>query len=388
MDGGTYSVSKARAEAAELLREAIARGEVHASLEQWKVMNDLTRCRTEALGGHLYECRSCGASQPRYNSCRNRHCPKCQGGEIAEWLSKREAELLDVPYFHQVFTVPHELNRLILCNKACLLDILFKAQAKALKEVTHRAFGGDVGFFSVLHTWGGKLDFHPHVHCVLPGVVLKLDGAVEKSRSNYFIPRKRLAIVFRAVFLKLQGKAYGSGKILLPTRDEERSFLTLLQQCTTKEWIVYAKRPFAGPEVVLKYLSRYTHRVAISNGRIKDFRDAKVTFAYRDRTRGKKNQKSSCSLPLSEFVRRFLQHVLPKQFVRIRYYGFLANGKRGKALVQLKARFQTALPTAAEPHPTKCSCCGSTELKYVSAMPKQTSTGSMLRQTLQLPSFT
>lgn len=374
-------------ELAELLREAILQGKVQASLEQWKIINNLITCRTEALGGHLYECTSCGAAQPRYNSCRNRHCPKCQGSAIAEWLEKRAGELLDVPYFHLVFTVPHEFNALILHNKAVLLGILFKAVAKSLKDVARRALGGEIGFFTVLHTWGSKLDLHPHIHCVAPGVVLKPDGTAERTRLNYFVSRKKLAIVFRAVFLKLLRKAYTAGRLLLCSDD--RHFLALLAQGAKTEWIVYAKRPFAGPEVVLKYLSRYTHRVAISNGRIKDYHDGKVTFSYRNRTRGKGNNKTTCRLELEEFIRRFLMHTLPKQFVRIRYYGFFAHGKRTKALAYLKALFGKNLTSALpELHPPKCSCCGSLALRYIAEISKVRPSGSDLRQTKQLPALT
>lgn len=376
-------------ELAELLRAAILQRKVHASWEQWKVINDLINCRTQVLGGHLYECTSCGAAQPQYNSCRNRHCPKCQGAEIAEWLSNRADELLDVPYFHLVFTVPHEFNTLILQNKAVVLDVLFKAVAKSLKDVTRRALGGKIGFFSVLHTWGGKLDLHPHIHCVIPGVVLKPDGIAERTRQNYFVSRKKLAIVFRAVFLKLLRKAFTAGKLSLRPGEDEQCFIALLLRCASAEWIVYAKRPFAGPQVVLKYLSRYTHRVAISNGRIKDFRNDRVVFSYRDRTRGKGNKKTTCSLELAEFVRRFLLHVLPKQFVRIRYYGFLANGKRAKALSKLKVTFgQTSAAIAAESRPPKCSCCGSSTLRHLRELPPIKPPGSDQRQHNQLPSFT
>jgi hypothetical protein len=240
------------------------------------------------------------------------------------------------------------------------LGILFKAVAETLKGVSQKTLGGEIGYFSILHTWGGKLEFHPHIHCVVPGVVIKADGSTVKTRDNFFLSKRRLQIVFRAVFLKLLRRAYTSGMLLLHGGGEAQSFVALLHLCAKVQWIVDARKPFAHPELVLKYLARYTHRVAIMNSRIKRYKDGVVTFLYRDKTNG--NQQRSCSMELSEFVRRFLLHVLPRQFVRIRHYGFMACGKRTLVLTALRAHLGTLPHTVLAQNVPCCHCCGSTAL--------------------------
>ena len=189
-------------EIAQIMRDVLDSKELKASKQQWKVINAIIECRTAKLGGHLYKCTECGTEQPRYNSCRNRHCPKCQGSNSAKWLNDREKELLPTPYFHSVFTIPHELNPLVLQNKKLMLNILFKSVSKTLQDVAKTNLGGKIGFFSILHTWGQKLEFHPHIHCVIPGVVIKDNGLIERTRDNYFLPKNVLSTVFRAIFIK------------------------------------------------------------------------------------------------------------------------------------------------------------------------------------------
>lgn len=368
-----------KAELADLLREAAKAGQIYTSRDNWKIVNDIIRCRTAALGGHLFRCTECGKEQPQYNSCRNRHCPKCQGSDIAKWLKKRADELLSVPYFHIVFTVPHDLNPAILHNKALALDILFQAAAKALQAVATRSLKGQIGFFSVLHTWGSKLEFHPHIHCVVPGVVIK-GSAIKKTRKNYFLPQRKLSVVFRAVFLKLLAKADKKGRLKFYNDSDAQSFTTILSACAKTEWVVYAKKPFAGPQTVLKYLARYTHRVAISNSRIQNYSNGQVTFIYRDKTQD--NARRFCCLKLSEFVRRFLLHTLPRQFVRIRHYGFLANSVRKQRLTMLKTKLGKSPYKVQEVQTPLCRCCGKPTLKHIA---KILPSGSSLRKEKLLP---
>jgi len=240
-------------ELAEIMREAAESGTLKASKEQWEVVNAIINCRTASLGGHLYRCGDCGEEQPRYNSCRNRHCPKCQGGDIAKWLEKRQEELLPVPYFHVVFTIPHELNGFVLQNKRLMLNLLFQAVSKTLKEVSKRRLGGEIGFFAVLHTWGQLLELHPHIHCVIPGVIIKADGTAEKMSEKYFLPQRILSTVFRAIFCKMFKKA--QKKLALHGQQKEFTEKAkvdkLMQKLFSKDWVVYAKEPFAGPQAVL-----------------------------------------------------------------------------------------------------------------------------------------
>ena len=353
---------------ADILRSVVKSKEVRASAEQWKVINAIISCRTAALGGHLYRCSECDHSEPRYNSCRNRHCPKCQGADIAKWLKARSAELLPVSYFHTVFTVPHELNPLFLQNKALLFEVLFKAVAETIKEATLSRYGGEAGFFAVMHSWGQKLDFLPHIHCVIPAVVLKKDGTISKSPNNYFIPDRILSKLFRAIFMKhlerVQAKLsfYGQSEYLSDPTELQK----LKRRSVTKDWVVYSKKPFAGAEAVLKYLSRYTHRVAVSNSRIKELSNGQVSFSYKDYSCGSK--KKLLTLSATEFSRRFLLHTIPHRFVRIRHFGFLANASKYKNLCQIRSLLtSTSLQVTTADVAIRCPKCSNGQLLKTSA---------------------
>jgi predicted Zn-ribbon and HTH transcriptional regulator len=292
-----------------------------------KVMQAVSVCRTAELGGHLKRCDSCGFEHPSYNSCRNRHCPKCQSLTKAQWLQKQSAELLPVGYFHLVFTLPHELNRLILANKKPLLALLFKAVGETLLEFGRRRLGGTVGIIAVLHTWDQKLKDHFHLHCLVPAGALSLDQRCwVKARRNFLFPVKALSVVFRGKFLDLLQQAGEKGKIEIPSEK--------LQGLRHKNWIVYAQKPFGSPQTVLDYLGRYTHRVALSNDRILKVDNGEVTLSYRDRSDG--DRKKSMTLDAHEFIRRFLLHVLPDGFMRIRHFGFLANRSKKRALARCR----------------------------------------------------
>jgi len=300
-------------------------------LSHLKVMHAIEVCRTAYLGGHLERCDLCGFERIAYNSCRNRHCPKCQALTKAEWLEKRKAELLPVEYFHNVFTIPHELNQVALYNKKIVFDLLFKTVAETLQEFASdpkHDLGGKIGFTAILHTWDQKLLSHIHLHCVIPAGVLSSDGKRWiQSRKNFLFPVKALSKVSRGKFIDYLKKAFVKGEIIFPRQitdlATEEDFLQLINQLWKKDWVVYSKAPFNGPEKVFDYLGRYTHRVAIANHRIVKAGDGLVTFRYRDRTNGDKcKQMTICA---QEFIRRFLLHVLPDSYVRIRHYGFLAN---------------------------------------------------------------
>ena len=378
-------------EMADIFRDAVEACELKASKEQWKVVNDIMNCRTAVLGGHMYNCQACGKDYPRYNSCRNRHCPKCQGDASARWLSARAKELLPVPYFHLVFTIPHELNGIMLQNKAELLNILFQASAKALNDVAKTRFRGKLGFFSVLHTWGQKLDFHPHLHCVVPGAIIKNDGRVKRTEENYLLAKNVLSPVFRAIFLKALVKAYQKNKLKFHGEQlqfvSSNAFFDLIDSIKTKHWIVYAKKPFAGPQTVLKYLARYTHKIAISNSRILKAENGNVSFSYKDYSNN--DEKKTCTLKSSEFVRRFLMHILPHQFVRIRHFGFLANRKRTKALARLKYLLSHSKPAIAIESQLKrcfsCPHCGSDKILRTFQILPTLKLGSSAHKTKTLP---
>jgi len=301
--------------------------------EQAQVVRDIIRCRTAALGGHRLECDHCGHSEISYNSCRNRHCPKCQSLAKAQWLEARLADLLPVPYFHVVFAPPHTLNPLTWRNKRVLYNILFQAASETLREVAAnpRHLGAQIGFIAVLHTWGQTLLDHAHLHCVVPGGALAPDRtAWIPCREGYFLPVQVLSIVFRGKFLNALENAFHNGDLRFPgaialLRDPAE-FKRLLRSAAAIPWVVYAKAPFAGPEQVLDYLARYTHRVALSNDRLMKLEDGSVTFRYRDYADGNRVKRMTLTAP--EFMRRFLLHTLPKRFVRIRHYGLLSNAAR------------------------------------------------------------
>jgi predicted Zn-ribbon and HTH transcriptional regulator len=302
-----------------------------------KALQAIERCRTAALGGHRDQCSRCGYSAISYNSCRNRHCPKCQGNARHRWLEARRQELLPTPYVHVVFTLPRELAPLALQNKKVIYDLLFRTSAETLLEVARdpRHLGARIGFFSVLHTWNQKLQHHPHVHCVLPAGGLSPDHSRWiPSRRSFFLPVKVLSRVFRGKFTQALKRAFCEGKLgfhgTLKLLAQPKTFSAWLRQLFRNDWVVYSKRPFGGPEHVLCYLGAYTHRVAISNHRLVALADGEITFRWRDSAH--KNKKRLITMPVEEFLRRFLLHLLPRGFVRIRNFGFLANRHRASLL--------------------------------------------------------
>jgi len=347
----------------------------HVSLGQLKVMSAIESCRTAALGGHVARCEKCAHTQIAYNSCRNRHCPKCQGAAAKDWLASREADLLPVPYFHVVFTLPAPIGNIAYYNKAVVYDLLFKASAETLVTIAAdpRHLGARVGVTSVLHTWGSALTHHPHVHMIVPGGGISLDGERWVScRPGFFLPVRVLSRLFRRLFLEKLLAAHQAGRLKFfgnhaPLADAQ-AFAAYLAPLRKTEWVVYSKRPFGGPEAVLAYLSRYTHRVAISNSRLIAVNDAGVTFKWKDyRADGRERQKVM-TLATGEFIRRFLIHVLPPGFHRIRHYGLFASGTRADNIA--RARQLLAMPQseaadtncaeANEPKPPAhpCPCCG------------------------------
>ena len=334
-------MSRPPLEVADLIRAAgpsfIERSRSWLTYQHLKVLRAIERCRTAALGGHVDECSRCGHRAISYNSCRNRHCPRCQGNARERWLEARRRELLPTRYAHVVFTVPHLLAPLALQNKKLIYDLLFAASAETLIEVARnpKNLGAEIGFFSVLHTWNQKLEHHPHIHCVVPAGGLSLDHTRWTSpRYRFFLPVDVLSAVFRGKFVDALRHAFAQGRLgfhgPLGFLAHPKAFHAWLRQLFRQPWVVYCKRPFGGPEHVLRYLGRYTHRIAISNHRLVAFADGQVTFRWRDRAHH--NKKRLMTLPLDEFLRRFLLHVLPKAFVRIRNFGFLANRKRSVLL--------------------------------------------------------
>jgi hypothetical protein len=320
---------KTRPELADIFRQHGERFEKthRVSAAEHKVIRAVTACRTEELGGHLYRCDACDFERPVYNSCRNRHCPKCQSLAKARWLEKQTAELLPMGYFHLVFTLPHEFNRLILANKRIVLALLFKAVSQTLIEFGRSRLGGTLGVIAVLHTWNQTLQDHFHLHCLIPAGALSLDHhRWISARKNFLFPVTALSQVFRAKFLDRLQQACEKGKI--PAADIE------IKASRQKSWNVYAKKPFGSPQTVLNYLGRYNHRVALSNDRILDIENGQVTLSYRDRKDG--DQKKTMTLDAHEFIRRFLLHVLPDGFMRIRHFGFLANRSKKHLLPQCR----------------------------------------------------
>ena len=340
-----------------------------------KVLVAIQGCRTAAMGGHLDQCSACGYRAISYNSCRNRHCPKCQSQARDRWLTERRAELLATPYAHVVFTLPHHLAPLALQNKEVIYGLLFRCSAQTLIEIAAdpKRLGAEIGFFSVLHTWNQKLQHHPHVHCVVAAGGLSCDHThwVRPRSERFFLPERVLSEVFRGKFLEALQHSHASGQLrfhgLLRGLAQPKLFRSLIRQLYAPRWVVYCKPPFGGPERVLRYLGAYTHRVAISNLRLVSFQDDKVTFRWRDSAH--KNKKRLLTLPADEFLRRFLLHVLPRGFVRIRHFGFLSSRRRGRLLPlckQMLARASfTTLCMAAhskrriEPSPLwTCPLCG------------------------------
>ena len=337
-----------------------------------KVLLAITRCRTAALGGHRDQCSNCGHTAISYNSCRNRHCPRCQGNARLRWLQARERELLPTRYVHVVFTLPRELAPLALQNKRQIYNLLFQASSETLLEIARdpRHLGAEIGFFSVLHTWDQRLQHHPHIHCVVAAGGLAPDHTRWISSSHsFFLPVKVLSRVFRGKFVAALKTAFRNNRIefhgQLASLAEPKTFASWLRLLFRQDWVVYSKPPFGGPEYVLRYLGAYTHRVAISNHRLIALTDGSVTFHWRDSAHG--NRKRIMSLPVDEFLRRFLLHLLPHGFMRIRNIGFLANRRRAELLPLcfhlLQQSDQVSAPSASSATPAihshwNCPLCG------------------------------
>jgi len=349
----------------------------HVSLDQLKVMSAIERCRTAALGGHVLRCENCSHTLIAYNSCRNRHCPKCQAAAAKQWLADREAELLPVPYFHVVFSLPGRIADIAYQNKAVIYDLLLTISAEMLLTIAAdpQRLGARIGILSVLHTWGSALTHHPHVHMIVPGGGFSLDGKRwARCRPRYLLPVPVLSALFRRLLLDKLTAAHAAGKLQFFGKHAQlsnaKAFADYLAPLRNSKWVVYCKRPFGGPKEVLRYLARYTHRVAISNRRLIAYDDNGVTFKWKDyRSEGPARHKVM-TLPTHEFIRRFLIHVLSAGFHRIRYYGLLASGRRAVNIA--RARELLALPllpldaikaATAKPDEPKvpehpCPCCG------------------------------
>ena len=351
----------------------------HVSLDQLKVMSAIERCRTAALGGHVARCENdaCAHTTIAYNSCRNRHCPKCQGAAARKWLAEREAELLPVGYFHVVYTVPAPIADIAYQNKRAIYDLLMKAAAETTLTIATdpKHLGARIGITAVLHTWGSALTHHPHVHMIVPGGGLSEDGGRwVSSRPGFLVHVKVLSRLFRGRFLAMLAEAHAQDRLTFfgdhAALADKRAFKRFLAPLRRREWVVYTKEPFAGPEQVLRYLSRYTHRVAISNRRLVAADANAIAFRWKDYRINGPDRWKTMTLAPHEFIRRFLMHVLPKGFHRIRHYGLFANGNRAANIA--RARELLAMPThLAEPedpkavapgephvHPHPCPCCG------------------------------
>jgi hypothetical protein len=349
----------------------------HVSLAQLKVMSAIETCRTSALGGHVERCEDCAHERVAYNSCRNRHCPKCQGAAARQWLEDREAELLPVPYYHVVFTLPAAIVAIAFHNKAAVYDLLFRSAAETLTAIAAdpKHLGTRIGLTAVLHTWGSAMTHHPHVHVIVPGGGLSRDGSRWIAcKPGFFLPVRMLSRLFRRLFLEGLAALHKAGRLaffsdLAPLADQ-RAFAAALAPLRRCAWVVYAKRPFAGPQAVLAYLSRYTHRIAISNSRLIALDEAGVTFKWKDYRIKARDRLKTMTLDAAEFIRRFLLHVLPSGFHRIRHYGLFArtvrarNIDRARQLLaapefspgseRAKADSETETPSSAR----RCPCCG------------------------------
>jgi hypothetical protein len=343
----------------------------HLSLAQLKVMSAIEHCRTAALGGHVEACEDCGQWRIAYNSCRNRHCPKCQGAAARTWLAEREADLLPVGYFHVVFTLPAEVADIAFQNKALVYDLLFKAASETMLTIAAdpKHLGARIGITAVLHTWGSAMTHHPHVHMIVPGGGIAPDASRWiSSRPAFLLPVRVLGKLFRRLFLTRLIALHDAGRLgffgAMAHLTERRACLRHLAPVRGKRWVVYAKAPFAGPEAVLAYLARYTHRVAISNSRLIAFDEHGVTFRYKDYRRDGADRQQVMALAAHEFIRRFLLHVLPRGFHRIRHYGLLAGSARKASFALARKLLDVAAPpdvdTPSEPEDYRppCPCCG------------------------------
>lgn len=345
----------------------------HLSLGQLKVMSAIEACRTAALGGHVEACSDCGHQRIAYNSCRNRHCPRCQGAAARAWLEAQEANLLPVGYFHVVFTLPAEIADIAFHNKALIYDLLFKTASETMLTIAAdpKHLGVRIGMTAVLHTWGSAMTHHPHIHMIVPGGGIAPDGRWISSRPAFLLPVRVLGALFRRVFLTRLLGLHDADKLVffgkMAGLRDRRTFVHYLAPVRRKRWVVYAKAPFAGPEAVLAYLSRYTHRVAISNSRLLRFDGKEVTFRYKDYRRAGTDRQQVMTLFADEFIRRFLIHVLPRGFHRIRHYGLLAGSARKDCLAQARNMLGVA-PAPDEPAVEQatpdlrppCPCCGGT----------------------------
>src|SRR5689334_608202 len=343
----------------------------HVSLDQLKVMSAIERCRTAALGGHVARCEDCAYTTIAYNSCRNRHCPKCQGAAAKEWLADREADLLPVPYYHVVFTLPAAIADIAYQNKAVLYDLLFKVSAETMLTIAAdpKHLGARIGITSVLHSWGSALTHHPHVHMIVPGGGIAPDGQRWVScRPGFFLSVRVLSRLFRRLFLEKLVAAHQAGRLSFfgdhAYLAEAQSFAAYLAPLRKAEWVVYAKRPFSGPQAVLAYLSRYTHRVAIANSRLIACDQQGVTFKWKDYRVEGRNRYKRMTLATDEFIRRFLIHVLPKGLHRIRHYGLFAKGACAANIARARELLAAATPeaepstAAIDPGKPTCPCCG------------------------------
>ena len=361
---------------------------------QRRAFQAIRDCRTAALGGHVEyveQCDTCGHRSISYNSCRNRHCPKCQAMARAKWLAERETELLPVPYFHVVFTLPQKIGGLALQNAHEIYRILFRAASETLLTIAAdpKRLGAHVGFLAVLHTWGQNLHLHPHLHCVVPGGGISPDGLrwIGCKKNTFFLPVKVLSSRFRRLFLTYMEEAFRKGRLKfygdMAGLAQPSAFEALYQQTRRIQWVVFVKPPFGGPEQVLKYLARYTHRVAISNRRLLSMEDGRVSFEYKDYADS--NQIKVMTLDAVEFIRRFLLHILPSGFVRIRQFGFLANRTRGKKLALCRTLLNAVPPAKAssrveEQHGKRCPVCGIGQMVLIGMIPVERLPTPLLRQ--------
>jgi hypothetical protein len=391
--GKVAPIEKRPIEVADILREHIGDYQRKYVLQpdQYKIVYDLLNFLTAYLGGHIERCDHCGAERATYHSCRNRHCPKCQSMPRERWLEARKKELLPVIYFHTVFTLPHELNPIIFNNRKVMLDILFKAASETLLrfgENPHNGLGGKLGFIAIMHTWDQLLNCHYHLHCLIPGGALSEDWASWiPCKNQYLFNEEAMSLVFRGTFIEYMSQAYRNGQLrfsgISAPYQRPEGFQKLRDILYAKPWVVNMQKPINRPEGVLEYLGRYTHRVAISNHRIVSLNDGMVTFTYKNR---KTNQITQATVSAVEFIRRFLLHALPKGFVRIRHFGFLAN--RNKAEHIKKLRRVLELPLDTEPYDpqsieelihkltgidlTLCPCCKKGKMILVGEIPKYT----------------
>ena len=344
----------------------------HVSLEQLKVMSAIESCRTATLGGHVARCEDCAYTSIAYNSCRNRHCPKCQGAAAKQWLADRQAELLPVPYYHVVFTLRARIADIAYHNRAAIYDLLFKVSAETMLTIAAdpKHLGARIGITSVLHTWGSAMTHHPHVHMIVPGGGISPDGRNWAScRPGFFLPVRVLSRLFRRLFLERLAALHQAGRLSFFGNDAHlagaQSFAALLAASRKTEWVVYAKRPFGGPQAVLAYLSRYTHRVAIANSRLIALDQHGVTFRWKDYRIEGSHRRKRMTLATDELIRRFLIHVLPKGFHRIRHYGLLARGtcadnvaRARELLAAASSEGQPTTAVAADQTKPTCRCCG------------------------------